>query len=88
MPLPAAAQADPFKNTAELHLMGASMSGTVGQGQLQADIDVPAFSIFENLKFAALLDHAWASGTDGWTRTTRAGREPTPSSGTSSPRGR
>jgi hypothetical protein len=65
----AAAQADPFKNTAELYLMGASMSGTVGQGRLQADIDVPSPSIFEDLKFAALLDYrgeakAWAAAAD------------------------
>jgi opacity protein-like surface antigen len=54
---PAAAQSDAFRNTLELYLMGASMSGTVGVAGLDSSIDVPSSAIFENLKFAVLTDY-------------------------------
>jgi opacity protein-like surface antigen len=54
---PAAAEEDAFRSTAEIYLMGASMSGTVGVGPLETEIDVPSSKIFENLKFAVLTDY-------------------------------
>ena len=54
---PAAAQEDAFRNTAEIYLMAASMSGTVGVGSLETEIDVPSSKVFENLKFAVLADY-------------------------------
>jgi opacity protein-like surface antigen len=54
---PAAAQSDDFRHYVEIYLMGASMSGTVGIGQLEGEIDVPSSTIFENLEFAALADY-------------------------------
>lgn len=54
---PAAAQSDGFSHSLELYLMGASMSGTVGIGSLDSDVDIPSSAIFENLKFAALADY-------------------------------
>ena len=56
--LPAAAQqGGGFQSVAEVYLMGASMSGTVGLGPLATAIDVPASTIFENLDFAVLADY-------------------------------
>jgi opacity protein-like surface antigen len=54
---PAAAPQDAFRNTAEIYLMAASMSGTVGVGSLETEIDVPSSKVFENLKFAVLADY-------------------------------
>ncbi len=66
---PAAAQEEGFRNSIEAYLMGVSMSGTVGMGPLGTDIDVPPSTIFENLKFAALVDYRgeaprWAVAAD------------------------
>jgi hypothetical protein len=66
---PAAAQSDGFKSTLEAYLMGASMAGTVGAGPVSTAIDVPSSTIFENLKFAALVDYRgeapkWAVAAD------------------------
>ena len=66
---PVAAQEKSWENLAELYLMGAAMSGTIGAGSLDTTIDVPSSSIFENLKFAALADYRgqspkWAIGAD------------------------
>ena len=65
----ASAQTEGFRHTIEAYLMGASMSGTVGVGSLETQIDVPSSSIFENLKFAALVDYrgeapTWAVAAD------------------------
>jgi hypothetical protein len=60
---PAAAQSDGFQHTLELYLMGPSMSGTVGMGQLDTEIDVPSSTIFDNLEFAALADYRGQSDT-------------------------
>lgn len=54
VPGPGAAQPDGFAHSAEVYLMGASMSGTVGAGALEAEIDVPSSAVFENLDFAVL----------------------------------
>jgi hypothetical protein len=54
---PAAAQSDGFNHSLELYLMGAKMSGTVGVGSLESEVDIPSSAIFENLKFAALADY-------------------------------
>lgn len=66
---PALAQEDAFRNSAEVYLMGASMSGTVGIGPLGTEIDVPAEKVLENLKFAVLADYRgeapkWAVSAD------------------------
>jgi len=53
----ARAQSRSFESTLEAYLMGASMQGTVGVGPATADVDVPASSVFSNLKFAALADY-------------------------------
>jgi hypothetical protein len=65
----ARAQSAEFTSTVEAYLMGAAMSGTVGVGRLDADIDVPASTIFDHLKFAALVDYRgeapeWAVAAD------------------------
>jgi len=65
----AAAQSGRFENMAEIYLMGAGMSGTVGVGSATADIDVPSSKIFDNLKFAVLADYrgqapTWAVSAD------------------------
>jgi len=61
---PAAAQSDGWRHTLELYLMAPSLSGTVGMGQLETDIDLPSSSVFENLEFAALADYRGES--DSW----------------------
>jgi hypothetical protein len=60
---PVAAQSDGFRHTLELYLMGPSMSGTVGMGALESEIDVPSSTIFDNLEFAALADYRGESDT-------------------------
>ena len=65
----ARAQSGDYKQMAEAYFMGASMSGTVGVGQAEGEIDVPSSSIFSNLKFAVLADYrgetkAWAVQAD------------------------
>jgi hypothetical protein len=66
---PAQAQSGDFKHMGEVYLMGASMSGTVGVGQVSTEIDVPSSTIFSNLKFAVLADYrgeakTWAVQVD------------------------
>ena len=66
---PAAGQEEGFRSSIEAYLLGVSMSGTVGMGPLGTDIDVPPSTIFENLKFAALVDYRgeaprWAVAAD------------------------
>lgn len=65
----AVAQPDPPRNVLDVYLMGAGMSGTVGVGPLSTNIDVPASEVFNNLKFAVLLDYRrespkWALSAD------------------------
>jgi hypothetical protein len=60
---PVAAQSDGFRHTLELYLMGPSMSGTVGMGALESEIDVPSSTIFDNLEFAVLADYRGESDT-------------------------
>jgi hypothetical protein len=60
---PVAAQSNGLQHTLELYLMGPSMSGTVGMGRLESEIDVPSSTIFDNLEFAALADYRGESDT-------------------------
>lgn len=62
---PALAGDEPFRSSAEVYLMGASMAGTVGMGRLETEIDVPASKIFENLDFAVLADYRGVGRTWG-----------------------
>lgn len=63
--MPAASQESPFQSSVEVYLMGASMSGSLGMGPLESEIDVPASTIFENLDFAVLGDYRGAGRTWG-----------------------
>lgn len=46
--------APPWKNTVELYLMGPSLDGTVGLGQVEGDVDVDAGAVFDTLDGAFL----------------------------------
>jgi hypothetical protein len=61
---PVAAQSGGFSHTLELYLMGPTMSGSVGLGQLESEIDIPSSSIFGNLEFAALA--AYRGESEKW----------------------
>jgi len=61
---PAGAQSGGFRHALELYLMGPTMSGSVGLGQLESEIDIPSSAIFENLEFAALA--AYRGESEKW----------------------
>ena len=57
LPGGARAQSGGWTNTLEAYFMGAAMSGTSGVGPIEAQIDLPASKVLDNLQFGALVDY-------------------------------
>lgn len=53
----AQAQSVEWKNTIELYFMGAAMSGTTAIGPVEAQVDLSASQVMENLQFGALMNY-------------------------------
>jgi len=51
------AQSPAWKNTAEIYMMGASMSGTTAVGPVEAQLDVTFKTVLENLQFGAMVNY-------------------------------